>query len=161
MEVMDNLQEGLNAKFERLNERLSNLEAGSKEYLEAEKAMEKLLDQMQAFYRTSNEFWAKEEERRIQENHNEQMAEIEDRKVKDHFDIEMERAQTQLQVEKEKQKLSWKKVVFEMSKVVVPAAISAVVFFKGQERMIKFEETGRFTSSVSRESHLPNPLKHI
>lgn len=79
----------------------------------------------------------------------------------DYFDkqerrrIEEERNIAANEVERDKQKLTWGRVAFEMTKVVVPLAIQIVAFSGLQKRMFKFEETGRISSTGGREMHLP------
>ena len=73
-------------------------------------------------------------------------------------DIDRERNKTMVQIEAEKNKLDWKRVVLEGAKVVIPAAVSLITLRQWSckfERMLKFEETGHFTTSASRELHLP------
>ena len=69
--------------------------------------------------------------------------------------IEEERNKAMESVERDKQKITWGRVCFEMAKVVVPLAIQIIAFGKLQGRMFKFEETGRVTSTGGREMHLP------
>lgn len=73
-------------------------------------------------------------------------------------EIDRDRNEANAQIEIEKSSLSWKKVTFELVKVFGPVLASVVSFGVFQNRMLRFEETGRFTSSVSREMHLPNLL---
>lgn len=68
-------------------------------------------------------------------------------------DIDRERNKTMVQIEAEKNKLDWKRVVLEGAKVVIPAAVSLITLRQWSckfERMLKFEETGHFTTSASR-----------
>lgn len=72
--------------------------------------------------------------------------------------IDRERNSAMIEVETEKNKLDWKRGLIEVSKVVVPAAVSLITLSQWSrkfERMLKFEETGHFTTSASRELHLP------
>lgn len=78
---------------------------------------------------------------------------------KDRRDLEKAKNDATITLEREKSKLTWGRVGFEMAKVLIPLAVSMYVSDKWQRRMLKFEETGRFTSSVSREFHLPKLLK--
>ena len=76
------------------------------------------------------------------------------------YDItdEKEANSAMIQVETEKNKLDWKRIVLEASKVIIPAAVSLITLRQWSckfERMLKFEETGHFTTSASRELHLP------
>lgn len=69
--------------------------------------------------------------------------------------IEEERNKAATEVEKEKQKLTWGRVGFEMGKVLLPLAAQIAAFGVLQKRMFKFEETGRINSTGGREMHLP------
>ena len=72
--------------------------------------------------------------------------------------IDRERNNSMIQVEAEKNKLDWKRGLIEVSKVAIPAAVSLITLRQWSckfERMLKFEETGHFTTSASRELHLP------
>ena len=72
--------------------------------------------------------------------------------------IDRERNNAMILVEAEKNKLDWKRGLIEVSKVVIPAAVSLITLRQWSckfERMLKFEETGHFTTSASRELHLP------
>lgn len=73
-------------------------------------------------------------------------------------EIDRERNRTMVQIETEKNKLDWKRGILEGVKVVIPAAVSLITLHQWSckfERMLKFEETGHFTTSASRELHLP------
>lgn len=78
---------------------------------------------------------------------------------KERREIEKSKNETSAQIEREKSKLTWGRIGFEMAKLVVPLGISVYISDKWQRRMMKFEETGRFTSSISREFHLPKLFK--
>lgn len=76
----------------------------------------------------------------------------------DRREIDRERNRTMVQIESEKNKLDWKRWVLEGAKVAIPAAVSLITLHQWSckfERMLKFEETGHFTTSASRELHLP------
>lgn len=155
--VVDKLEEALMEKYDRLVERLEDpsLSKGEYDYDRTEKELSDLIKEMQTFYKTDCEYWAKQEERRIEEEHNKEMLALEEKKLAEHNRVEQERNETNIQLEKEKQKLTWQRVAFEFGKVILSAGISAVVFFKAQEKVLKFEETGRITSTAGRELHLP------
>ena len=85
----------------------------------------------------SNEAWDKQERRRIEEKRNNEANAL----------------------EQDKQKLGWKKIGFEMAKVVVPVVISMVGYDIFQKRVMKYEETGRISSTAGRELHLPSFMK--
>lgn len=83
------------------------------------------------------EYWDKQERRRIDEERNKAMNET----------------------ERDKQRLTWGRVGLEMAKVVVPLFVSFAGYNVFQKRILKFEETGRLTSTASRELHLPRFMK--
>ena len=85
----------------------------------------------------SNEAWDKQERRRIEEKRNNEANVL----------------------EQDKQKLGWKKIGFEMAKVVVPVVISMVGYDVFQKRVMKYEETGRISSTAGRELPLPSFMK--
>ena len=87
--------------------------------------------------RDNAEYYDKQERRRIEEERNEAMNET----------------------ERDKQKLTWGRVGLEMAKVVVPLVVSFAGYNVFQKRILKFEETGRLTSTASRELHLPKFMK--
>lgn len=97
----------------------------------------KLIDKMNETDKVSFEFSDKEERRRIEEKRNDQAAET----------------------EAEKARLSWKKVAFEMAKVMLPSIGGWIAYDKFQTRVMKFEETGRVCSTAGREMHLPRITK--
>lgn len=83
--------------------------------------------------------------------------EVENRKQ-----IEQDRMWTTLQIEAEKKRPSIGQVALEVLKVGVPACLSAaslLVYRKSFKEMGHFEETGHYTSTMSRELHLPKILK--
>lgn len=74
-------------------------------------------------------------------------------------EIEKQKNEAQITVERDKQKLTWNRIGFEMAKVVVPTLMSIFAYDIFQKRILKFEETGRITSTAGRELHLPRFLK--
>lgn len=73
--------------------------------------------------------------------------------------IEEERNKAMNETERDKQKLTWGRVGLEMAKLVVPLLVSFAGYNVFQKRILKFEETGRLTSTASRELHLPKFMK--
>lgn len=63
------------------------------------------------------------------------------------------------QTERDKQKLTWGRALLEMGKVVVPVVVTMFGYDVFQKRVLKFEETGRITSTAGRDLHLPKFLK--
>lgn len=74
----------------------------------------------------------------------------------EHRNIEDIRNKATAQIERDKISLTWQKVSLELVKAFGPMALQIIAFGVFQARMLRFEEEGRFTSSVSREMHLPN-----
>lgn len=70
-------------------------------------------------------------------------------------EIDKERNKTNAEIERRKLELDWKRMTLEIGKIVIPTFVPLIVWRKSFKEMITFEETGRFTSSVSRELHLP------
>ena len=73
--------------------------------------------------------------------------------------IEEERNKAMDATERKKQELTWGRVGLEMAKVVVPLVVSFAGYNVFQKRILKFEETGRLTSTAGRELHLPKFMK--
>ena len=63
------------------------------------------------------------------------------------------------ELELKKSELSWKRVTFEMAKIIVPTIISIGAYDYFQKRVLEFEENGRINSTAGRELHLPKFLK--
>lgn len=59
------------------------------------------------------------------------------------------------ELEKEKSKLGWSRVAFEMTKVLLPTVVSIAAYEHFQRRILEFEENGRINSTAGRELHLP------
>lgn len=59
------------------------------------------------------------------------------------------------ELEKEKSKLGWSRVAFEMAKVMLPTIVSIAAYEHFQKRILEFEENGRINSTAGRELHLP------
>ena len=86
---------------------------------------------------TELEAFDKQEKRRIDENKNQSLAEIEMAKTK--FD--------------------WKKASLELVKIIGPSLISVYAYNLFQKRVLHFEEFGRIVSTAGRELHLPRIFK--
>ena len=112
---------------------IGDLDADSKEGKEALTRSIHLVELLLTADRDGMEYTDKEEKRRIEEERNKAME----------------------QIERDKQKITWGRVGLEMSKVVVPLLIQLVAFGSYWRKTLKFEETGRITSSVGREMHFP------
>lgn len=97
------------------------------------KIIELMSKQMDVHERTASEIYDKEERRRIDEERNKATAKTEAEKIQ----------------------LTWKKVLFELAKVVIPTGLSIGAYHVFQKRLLQFEETGRLTSSASKGLNLP------
>lgn len=64
----------------------------------------------------------------------------------------------QTEIEREKLKISWKKMLPEMIKIFGPALLSFMAYDVFQKRVLYFEEHGRISSTAGRELHLPKFL---
>ena len=69
--------------------------------------------------------------------------------------IEETRNETNAELEREKHRLTVGKVVFELTKLAVPIVVGAKFYDGFQKRVMKYEETGRVSSTAGRELHLP------
>lgn len=74
-------------------------------------------------------------------------------------EIDKARNESTVQLERQKQDLDWKRLGLEIAKIAVPVVVPLFVWRKSFKEMVTFEETGRFTSSASRELRLPKIFK--
>lgn len=118
-------------------EKVETLDAGSKEGKEALAKSLHLVELLIATDKDNADYYDKQERRRIEEDRNKAMNET----------------------ERDKQKLTWDRVGLEMAKVVVPLVVSFAGYNVFQKRVMKFEETGRISSTAGRELHLPKFMK--
>lgn len=149
------LQEALLERYDQFKNAMHTYPEDSDEYKAAKRGMGELIQEMQTFNKNECDYWAKQEERRIEEEHNEAMIAIEERKLEEHNRVERERNEANLAVEREKRKISWQRVAFEFGLILVPLFMNRSTYFKAQGNMLEFEKTGRVTSTVGRELHLP------
>lgn len=83
----------------------------------------------------------------------------------DYFDkedrrkIEREKIEANQKIEEMKQVITWKRVVFELSKALLPVVATMIGYDRFQKRLMKYEENGRIASTAGRELHLPKFLK--
>lgn len=116
---------------------VETLDAGSKEGKEALAMSIHLVELLITADKVNAEYYDKQERRRIEE----------------------ERNKAQNETERDKQKLTWDRIGLEMAKVVVPLGMSFAGYNVFQKRVLKFEETGRISSTPGRELHLPKFMK--
>ena len=130
------LESEIQDQIEKLDEYDISDEKGAKAKSLAINDVTKLLERLTEA-EIANEKWYDNEERR---------------------EIDRQRNNNMLLVEAEKNKLDWKRGILEGAKVVIPALVSLITLRKWGikfDKMLKFEETGHFTTSASREVHLP------
>lgn len=114
-------------------ELINTVQKGSKEQQALVSDLTKLVDSVNELNKTEYEYYDKQERREIDREKNQALAELENKKSE----------------------LGWKRVTFELAKVVIPSLISIGAYDLFQKRVLKFEETGRLVSTASRELHLP------
>lgn len=116
---------------------VQTLDAGSKEGKEALAKSIHLVELLVTADKDNADYYDKQERRRIEE----------------------ERNKAQNETERDKQKLTWGRVGLEMAKVIAPLVVSFAGYNVFQKRILKFEETGRISSTAGRELHLPRVFK--
>lgn len=70
-------------------------------------------------------------------------------------EIDKERNQSTVELERQKQDLTWKRFGIEVAKIIIPVTVPLIAYSVYQKRLLKFEETGRVCSTAGRELHLP------
>ena len=65
------------------------------------------------------------------------------------------KTKTGLETEQIRNGVTWKRVAFDMAKILVPLAITIAHYNYAQLKVFEFEEHGRITSVPGRELHLP------
>jgi chemotaxis protein histidine kinase CheA len=154
MNTNETLKEALLEKYNRTKTILETSD-DDEEYNAAENDMNDIIRELQALNKVEEEYYAKQEERRIEEEHNKEVLEMEKMKLEEHTKVEEKRNEAALNLEHEKQKLTWQKVAFEAGRILLPTILSAAVYFKAQRKVLEFEETGRINSTPGRELRLP------
>lgn len=127
--IRDGILEELAYHFEHID----RLGDGSKEQQAMVQDAKALIDAFNSLCQTENDALDKSERRKLDKMKNDAMHEL----------------------ELEKSKLGWQRVTFELVKILLPAVISVGSYSYFQKRILKFEETGRITSTGGRELHLP------
>lgn len=84
-----------------------------------------------------------------------QSANLEYCSQQDRLEMEKERTKETVELEKKKMEIPKWKIALDVAKVAV-IPLSWLAYGCYQKRILKFEETGRLTSTASRELHLPN-----
>lgn len=97
------------------------------------------LESLRNIERDQNDFYDKQEKRRIEEEKNEETANL----------------------EREKSNIGWKRMSLEILKIFVPSMVAAGAAIWMQNKAGHLEETGRWTSEAGRQAHrqIPNIWK--
>ena len=66
-----------------------------------------------------------------------------------------EKSKDMIELEKEKIKVPWQKTAIDVAKIAIPCVIPLIVWRRSFKDMLRFEESGRFTSNASRVLHMP------
>ena len=127
------LREGLLEEVAYHLEQIDLLENGSKEQQAMVQDLKLLVDALNTMNQAELNAMNESERREIERIKNEKLYEL----------------------EKEKSKLGWQRVTFEMAKVMLPIIVSIAAYEHFQNRIIDFETNGRLTSTAARELHLP------
>lgn len=131
LETMDALERYIDLKREDALDDEAPSESHH-EYMEA-------LEALRNIERDQNDFYDKQEKRRIEEEKNEDTADL----------------------EREKSKIGWRRMTLEVLKIFVPSMMAAGAAIWMQNRAGKLEETGRWTTEAGRQAHrqVPNIWK--
>jgi hypothetical protein len=148
--MYEKLYQELVDECDRLTVIIDKEKFGSEDWKWAYGKKMELLKQMAERCKEDDEFTAKEEERKITKEHNSKMRKLERIKLEQQKEIERLRNETSMKLEREKQKVTWQRVAFEMAKILIPLGISVALYRESRERMFDFEEHGRVTSTVGR-----------
>ena len=131
------LKEALVEEIQNHLELINTVPKGSKEQQALVQDLTRLVDSVNELNKTEYEYYDKQERREMDREKNQAMNELESKKSD----------------------LGWKRITFELAKVVIPALISIGAYDVFQKRVLKFEETGRLVTTASRELHLPKFLR--
>lgn len=142
------LYDELIAECDRLTEIINSNEVGSPEWKDAYGKKLAILEKMGEFNKIDTEYFSKKESLNFEE-----------KKLEHQAKIEASRREGELNLEREKQKIGWKRVSFEMAKLAIPMIISAWVYDRAQKKVFDFEEHGRITSTPGRQLGLPRFFK--
>lgn len=157
----EKLYEELSKECDRLTAIIDQEEVNSDKWKAAYGKKLEILGKMNDLNKTESDYYSKQEDRNAQKEHNEAVLQMEERKLEmeekkleQHERIEQSRRDAEISLEQEKQKISWKRVGFEMSKVLVPLAITIIARKAERKEMFDFETHGRITSTVGRQFKL-------
>lgn len=74
---------------------------------------------------------------------------------KDRIEKDEQRNKDMVELERDKIKVPWQRTAIDVAKIAVPVIVPLIIWRKSWKEMLKFEETGRFTSNASRTIHMP------
>lgn len=130
LETMQNLEEYIEAtRQDAENETDPHRQKDQHvQYMEA-------LTALREIEKDQNDFYDKQEKRRIDEEKN----------------------QETVNLEREKSKIGWKRMTLEVLKIFVPSMLAAGAAIWMQDRAGRLEETGRWTTEAGRQAHRQAP----
>lgn len=126
LETMEALEEYID--LTRQEAIANNSKESHEQYMEAVEALRNV-------ERDQNDFYDKQEKRRIEEEKNQETADL----------------------EREKSKIGWKRMTLDILKIIVPSTIAAAAAIWMQDRAGRLEESGRWTTEAGRQAHRQVP----
>lgn len=161
------LKELLLERYEDAQGQMRAYDYGTDEYTRLERESQKLLDQLIKL--EEGETKLKIEQLKIEasasENekartHEKEMAEESfNQKYESDYKIESMRHDHNMDIERLKRKENASRIAIEVGKILIPTVVPIVAYNLFQKRILKFEETGRLSSTAARELHLPKFFK--
>lgn len=128
LETMQEMENYLNEELELASQNGDDAIVHHKRFIEAAEALRNV-------ERDQNDFYDKQEKRRIEEEKN----------------------QDSVDAEREKSKIGWKRMTLEILKIFGPVAVASFVSMAMQKRAGVLEETGRWTTEAGRQAHRQTP----
>lgn len=150
----EKLLEALMEEYNRLKEILESSPIESDNWKMADQKMHDLMKTMNEFNKAETEYFTKQDVLEAEKKHNEKMLEIEKEKLAQHAKIEESRRQGEIALEKEKKKINWERLAFELALVLVPLGVTIASRRQERHEMYDFETHDRLTSTVGRQFRL-------
>ncbi len=132
-ETYDLVEQAAQAQLKRS----CKMEQGTKEFGNAMERSIRLIELLATIDKDSTDYHDKEEKRRIEED----------------------RLKASIELEQIKQRVTAGRATLEIAKVVVPVVLTMIGYNVFQKRLLIFEETGRLTTTASKDLHLPRFTK--
>lgn len=159
MEINKLLEEQLAGECDRLTMIIDHSEEGGDEWKDAYAKKLAILEKMKDFVKAEMEFSVKRESNDVERKKLEMTEELEKMKLDSHEKVETIRREAELALEREKQKISWKRIGLEFGKVLLPLFLTIAHYNHAQKKIFDFEEHGRITSTPGRQLGLPRIFK--